>query len=141
MPPQNGGELVARMLQAEGVEVVFGIIDGSYFGLTSSLEKHGIRLVSPRHESSAAHMAGAYARLTGRLGVCIASNGPGAANVLPGIAVENGEGNRVLVLTSWRRAPIVGPSGRAPRGPSSASQRSCDAPSASPSRGDPVSCT
>jgi acetolactate synthase-1/2/3 large subunit len=109
MPPQSGGELVARMLQAEGVEVVFGIIDGSYFGLTSSLEKHGIRLVSPRHESSAAHMAGAYARLTGRLGVCIASNGPGAANVLPGIAVENGEGNRVLVLTSWRRAPIVGP--------------------------------
>jgi acetolactate synthase-1/2/3 large subunit len=97
------------MLQAEGVEVVFGIIDGSYFGLTSSLAKHGIRLVSPRHESSAAHMAGAYARLTGRLGVCIASNGPGAANILPGIAVENGEGNRVLVLTSWRRAPIVGP--------------------------------
>jgi len=46
---------------------------------------------------------------TGKLGVCIASNGPGAANVLPGIAVENGEGNRVLVLTSWRRSPIVGP--------------------------------
>jgi acetolactate synthase-1/2/3 large subunit len=105
----TGGELVARMLEAEGVEVVFGIIDGSYFGLYSSLGRHGIRLVSPRHESTAAHMAGAYARTTGRLGVCIASNGPGAANVLPGIAVENGEGNRVLVLTSWRRSPIVGP--------------------------------
>jgi acetolactate synthase-1/2/3 large subunit len=97
------------MLEAEGVDVVFGIIDGSYFGLYSSLGRHGIRLVSPRHESTAAHMAGAYARTTGRLGVCIASNGPGAANVLPGIAVENGEGNRVLVLTSWRRTPIVGP--------------------------------
>jgi acetolactate synthase-1/2/3 large subunit len=47
--------------------------------------------------------------MTGRLGVCMASNGPGAANVLPGVAVENGEGNRVLVLTSWRRSPIVGP--------------------------------
>ncbi|MEN8183394.1 MAG: thiamine pyrophosphate-binding protein, partial [Myxococcota bacterium] len=92
MPPITGGDLVARMLQAEGVEVVFGIIDGSYFGLTSSLAEHGIRLISPRHESSAAHMAGAYARLTGRIGVCIASNGPGAANILPGIAVENGEG-------------------------------------------------
>jgi len=108
-PTVSGGGLIARMLQAEGVEVVFGIIDGSYTGLYTSLADHGIRLVSPRHETTAAHMAGAYARLTGRLGVCIASNGPGAANVLPGIAVENGEGNRVLVITSWRRAPIVGP--------------------------------
>jgi acetolactate synthase-1/2/3 large subunit len=105
----TGGELVARMLRAEGVEVVFGIIDGSYFGLYSSLGKHGIRLVSPRHETTAVHMAGAYARLNGKLGVCIASNGPGAANALPGVAVENGEGNRVLLITSWRRAPIVGP--------------------------------
>jgi acetolactate synthase-1/2/3 large subunit len=55
------------------------------------------------------HMAAAYARLSGRLGVCIASNGPGAANALPGIAVENGEGNRVLLITSWRRAAIVQP--------------------------------
>lgn len=105
----SGGEFVARMLRAEGVEVVFGIVDGSYFGLCEGLRRQGIRLVSPRHETTAAHMAGAYARLTGRLGVCIASNGPGAANVLPGIAVENGEGNRVLFLTSWRRTGIVGP--------------------------------
>ena len=109
MTTTTGGDLVARMLKAEGVEVVFGIIDGSYQGLYTSLPRHGIRMVSPRHETTAAHMAGAYARLTGKLGVCIASNGPGAANVLPGIAVENGEGNRVLVLTSWRRSPIVGP--------------------------------
>jgi acetolactate synthase-1/2/3 large subunit len=109
MASTTGGELIARMLRAEGVEIVFGIIDGTYFGLYSTLAKHGIRLVSPRHESTAAHMAGAYARLTGKLGVCIASNGPGAANVLPGIAVENGEGNRVLVITSWRRTAIVGP--------------------------------
>lgn len=109
MASMTGGELVARMLAAEGVDTVFGIVDGSYVALNLALPRHGIRLVSPRHESSAAHMAGAYARTTGRLGVCIASNGPGAANVLPGVAVENGEGNRVLVLTSWRRAPIVGP--------------------------------
>ncbi len=107
--PLTGGDLVARMLAAEGVEVVFGIVDGSYFGLTEGLRHAGIRLVSPRHETSGAHMAGAYARMTGKLGVCIASNGPGAANVLPGVAVENGEGHRVLVLTSWRRGPIVGP--------------------------------
>jgi acetolactate synthase-1/2/3 large subunit len=105
----TGGALIARMLKAEGVEVVFGIIDGSYFGLYSSLRDFGIELITPRHETSAAHMAGAYARLTGKLGVCIASNGPGVANVLPGVAVENGEGNRVLLITSWRRSPIVNP--------------------------------
>ncbi len=109
MEKVTGGEAIARMLAAEGVEVVFGIIDGSYYGLTSALDAIGIDLVTPRHESTAAHMAGAYARSTGRLGVCVASNGPGVANILPGIAVENGEGNRVLVLTSWRRGPIVGP--------------------------------
>ena len=109
MGSRTGGEIVARMLAAEGVEVVFGIVDGSYYGLTAALAEHGIRLVTPRHESTAAHMAGAYARTTGRLGVCLASNGPGVANVLPGIAVENGEGNRVLVLSSWRRSAIVGP--------------------------------
>jgi acetolactate synthase-1/2/3 large subunit len=104
-----GGERIATMLAAEGVDTVFGIIDGSYYGLYSSLGAHGIRLITPRHETSAVHMAGAYARISGRLGVCIASNGPGAANALPGVAVENGEGNRVLLITSWRRSGIVGP--------------------------------
>ena len=55
------------------------------------------------------HMAGAYARLTGRLGVAMASNGPGVANVLPGVAVEEGEGNRILLITSSRRVPIAYP--------------------------------
>jgi acetolactate synthase I/II/III large subunit len=105
----TGGGLIASMLAAEGVDVVFGIIDGTYFGLYAAFEEHGIRFVGPRHETSAAHMAGAYARLTGKLGVCIASNGPGVANVLPGVAVENGEGNRVLLLTSSRRTGITYP--------------------------------
>jgi acetolactate synthase-1/2/3 large subunit len=102
----TGGEIVVRMLAAEGVDTVFGIIDGTYFGLYSSFQQFGIRLISPRHETSALHMAGAYARLTGRLGVAIASNGPGVANALPGVAVENGEGNRVLLITSSRREGI-----------------------------------
>ena len=104
-----GGEIVAAMLAVEGVDTVFGIIDGTYFGLYSSFERHGIRLVSPRHETTAVHMAGAYARLTGRLGVAIASNGPGVANALPGVAVENGEGHRVLLITSSRRVGITHP--------------------------------
>ena len=80
--------------------------------LLPSLRDHGIRLITPRHETTAVHMAGAYARLTGRLGVCIASNGPGVANALPGVAVENGEGNRVLAAHELaalphRRRPIA----------------------------------
>ena len=73
----SGGEVIARMLQKEGVDKVFGIIDGTYFGFYSALHRLGIKIVTPRHETSAAHMAGAYARLTGKLGVCMASNGPG----------------------------------------------------------------
>jgi acetolactate synthase-1/2/3 large subunit len=109
MTETSGGEVLARMLQAEGVEKVFGIIDGTYFGFYSSLHKLGIEIVTPRHETCAAHMAGAYARLTGRLGVCMASNGPGVANLLPGLVVENAEGNRVLAITSCRRPQIVYP--------------------------------
>jgi len=109
MTETSGGEVLARMLQAEGVERVFGIIDGTYFGFYSSLHRLGIEIVTPRHETCAAHMAGAYARLTGRLGVCMASNGPGVANILPGLAVENAEGNRVLAITSCRRPQIVYP--------------------------------
>lgn len=109
MPSITGGGLLAAMLAQEGVDTVFGIIDGTYFGFYAALQEHGIALVGPRHETTAAHMAGAYARLTGKLGVCMASNGPGVANVLPGVAVENGEGNRVLLITSSRRTGIAYP--------------------------------
>jgi len=104
-----GGEVVSAILEAEGVRQVFGIIDGTYFGMYSTFADHGISLVTPRHETCAVHMAGAYARSTGRLGVCMASNGPGVANALPGVAVENAEGNRVLLITSSRRQGIIYP--------------------------------
>lgn len=105
----TGGRVLAEMLAQEGVDTIFGIVDGTYLQLFASCVDLGMRMVTPRHESTAAHMAGAYARLTGRIGVCIASNGPGVANVLPGVAVENGEGNRVLLLTSCRRPQISYP--------------------------------
>ena len=109
MAEWTGGEVVANMLHKEGVENVFGIIDGTYFGFYSKLKENDIKLYSPRHETSAAHMAGAYARATGKLGVCMASNGPGVANLLSGLVVEEGEGNRVLVITSARRTGIMYP--------------------------------
>lgn len=107
--PIPGGEIISRLLAEEGVGHVFGIIDGTYFGMYSTLGNHGIDLVTPRHETCAVHMAGAYARLRQGLGVCIASNGPGVANALPGVAVEQAEGNRVLLITSCRREGIAYP--------------------------------
>lgn len=105
----TGGAIIARMLREEGIDTFFGIIDGTYTQLFSNGIRLGMRMVTPRHEASAAHMAGAYARLTGRLGVCLASNGPGVANMLGGACVENAEGNRVLLITSCRRTPIAYP--------------------------------
>ncbi|MBN1105447.1 MAG: thiamine pyrophosphate-binding protein [Deltaproteobacteria bacterium] len=109
MPTMTGGEVIVRMLKEEGVEKVFGIIDGTYFGLYANCPNYGMHLITPRHEATAVHMAGAYARLTGKPGVCMASSGPGVANALAGVAVENAEGNRVLLITSSRRTGITHP--------------------------------
>jgi len=105
----TGGAIIARMLKEEGVEKFFGIIDGTYTQLFKNCVDVGMQMITPRHESIAAHMAGAYARLTGKLGVCLASSGPGVANVLSGACVENVEGNRVLLITSCRRTPVTYP--------------------------------
>ena len=109
MATTTGGNIIASMLKEEGVEKIFGIIDGTYLRLLKSAVDLGMTLITPRHETIAAHMAGAYARMTGKLGVCIASNGPGVANMLSGVAVENAEGNRVLLITSSRRFGISYP--------------------------------
>lgn len=109
MPDTTGGQIIANMLKAEGVEKFFGIVDGTYLQLFAHCVEAGIEMITPRHEAVAAHMAGAYSRLTGKLGVCIASNGPGVANMLAGVAVENVEGNRVLLITSSRRTGITNP--------------------------------
>ncbi len=109
MANTTGGAIIAAMLRAEGVEKIFGIVDGTYLQMIKACVESGMQLITPRHESVAAQMAGAYARLTGRLGVCIASNGPGVANMLSGVAVEQVEGNRVLLITSSRRGAITYP--------------------------------
>ena len=109
MADMFGGTVVARMLKKEGVEHFFGIVDGTYNHLLVSAVDEGLRMITPRHESVAAHMAGAYARVTGRLGVFIASNGPGVANVLSGALIEQLEGNRVLLITSARRRGVMDP--------------------------------
>ena len=96
----NGGEIITKMLTAENVDTVFGTPDRSLLALCASLESNNIRLISPTHETNAVHMAGAYARITGKLGVCIVGKGVGMANALSGVAVDNAEGHRVLLISS-----------------------------------------
>jgi acetolactate synthase-1/2/3 large subunit len=105
----TGGEAIVKMLKNEGIEVVFAIPDGTYGGLINNLKKHGIKMITPRHESCGVHAAGVYAKLTGKIGVALASNGPGCAAALSGIAVEQAEGHRVMVITSSRRTEIIYP--------------------------------
>ena len=79
----KGGEIVSRLLAAEGVSTVFGIIDGTYFGLYSTFGANGIDLVTPRHETSGVHMAGAFARLTGAWGCAWPATAPASPTRCP----------------------------------------------------------
>ena len=81
-----GYELVARALQNEGADTMFFIMGGPMLGAQDTCRKLGIRMIDVRHEQAAAMMANAYARLTGKAGVCSTASGPAATNLLTGLA-------------------------------------------------------
>ena len=103
----SGGEAVVEILSRFGVELMFGL-PGDHTHLYDALyHRPGIRHVLVRHEQAAAHMADAYARATGKVGVCDASVGPGATNLATGIAEAFTSGIPVIALVSdirsdWR---------------------------------------
>jgi acetolactate synthase-1/2/3 large subunit len=86
-------------LEAEGVEVVFGIPGEETVDLNESLSRSSVRFVPVRHEQAAAYMADAYGRLTGRAGVCLATLGPGATNLVTGVADAFLDRAPIVVLT------------------------------------------
>lgn len=83
---RTGALLVLEVLEREGVEVASGYPGGAIMPLHDALFGHRVRHVLVRHEASAAFAASAYARTTGRVGVCTAPSGPGATNLVTGIA-------------------------------------------------------
>jgi acetolactate synthase-1/2/3 large subunit len=96
----TGGDVVVGALAGAGVEVVFGIPSVHNLPIYDALRRHGgIRAVTVRHEQGAAGAADAYARVTGRLGVCITSTGPGAANAMGGLLEAYVSSSPVLHLT------------------------------------------
>jgi acetolactate synthase I/II/III large subunit len=96
----TGGELVVRMLEALGVRKIFGVPGGQTLAVTDAvLASPAIDFITARHENAAAVMADAYGRLTGTPGVCLATTGPGATNLLTGIGGALRDSSPVLVLT------------------------------------------
>ncbi|MDH4320258.1 MAG: acetolactate synthase large subunit [Desulfobulbaceae bacterium] len=82
----NGAQLLLKCLEAEGVEYIFGIPGEENLHIMDALLDSPIRFVTCRHEQGAAFMADVYGRLTGRAGVCLATLGPGATNLITGVA-------------------------------------------------------
>lgn len=100
----ENGDLILRYLEALGVEYVFGVPGGSiepfYNALARSERRGGIRAVVARHESGAAFMAEGYARETGKLGVCCSTAGPGATNLITGVASAYADNIPMLVISA-----------------------------------------
>jgi len=97
--PLKCGELLIRCLEAEGVEYVFGLPGEETADLMISMLNSTAKFILTRHEQSAAFMADVYGRLTGKVGVCLATLGPGATNLTTGIASANMDRSRVLAIT------------------------------------------
>ena len=92
-------EMMVKCLEAEGVEYIFGIPGEENLALIDALKSSSIRFITTRHEQGAAFMANMYGRLTGRAGVCLATLGPGATNLVTGVADAQGDGVPLVAIT------------------------------------------
>ena len=107
----NVAEKLVECLVAEGVEYVFGIPGEENLEVIEALAASPIRFITTRHEQGAAFMADVYGRLTGKAGVCLATLGPGATNLITGVADANSDGAPLVAITgqvSSERMHITG---------------------------------
>ena len=108
MVEMTGAQAFAKALEREGIDIMFGISGGALLPIFDDLYKSDIRFVLARHEQGAAHMADGYARASGRVGVCIATSGPGATNLVTGIATANIDSSPVVAFTGQVPINMVG---------------------------------
>jgi acetolactate synthase-1/2/3 large subunit len=101
----DGGELVVRMLEREGVKQVYALQGGHIDTIMQACLDHGIKIYDTRHEQAAGHMADAYARLTGRPGVVVVTAGPGVTDVVT--AVANAHMDAVPMVVLGGRYPLA----------------------------------
>ncbi|MFH1085492.1 MAG: biosynthetic-type acetolactate synthase large subunit, partial [Chloroflexota bacterium] len=105
----NGGQILFECLVREGVQVIFGITGGSIMPIYHEMTGYpSIRHVTVRHEQAAAHAADGYARATRRVGVCMATSGPGATNLVTGIATAHLDSVPMVAITGQVSVPVLG---------------------------------
>ena len=104
----TGAAVWHEMLQEEGVEILFGFPGGVVLPLFDVLYKSPIRFVLTRHEQGAAHMADGYARSTGKVGVALATSGPGATNLVTGLATAHMDSVPIVAFTGQVRSYLIG---------------------------------
>lgn len=106
----NGSEILVQCLLEQGVDTVFGYPGGAILNIYDALYKHSdeIKHILTSHEQGAAHAADGYARATGRVGVCMATSGPGATNLVTGIATAYMDSIPVVAITANVTVPLLG---------------------------------
>ena len=106
----NGSEIVVECLREQGVDTIFGYPGGAILNIYDALYKHSdeIRHVLTSHEQGAAHAADGYARATGKVGVCMATSGPGATNLVTGIATAYMDSVPLVAITANVATPLLG---------------------------------
>jgi acetolactate synthase-1/2/3 large subunit len=95
----NTAELLIKCLENEGVEYIFGLPGEENLHLLEAIRDSSIQFITTRHEQGAAFMADVYGRLTGKAGVCLSTLGPGATNLMTGVADANLDGAPVVAIT------------------------------------------
>ena len=104
----SGARIVWESLVREGVEVIFGFPGGTVIELYHTLPEYPLRHVLVRHEQGAVHAADGYARSTGRVGVCMATSGPGATNLVTGLATAAIDSSPLVAITGQVGMNVVG---------------------------------
>ena len=106
----NGSEILVECLKEQGVDTIFGYPGGSVLNIYDALYKHQseIRHILTSHEQGAAHAADGYARATGKVGVCLATSGPGATNLVTGIATAHMDSVPMVAITGNVGVSLLG---------------------------------
>lgn len=108
MENMNGGRALMKSLEKEGVKEVFGLPGGANLPMYDELFKSNIRHILARHEQSAAHMADGYGRVSRKPGVCFATSGPGATNLLTGLATAQADSAPMIAITGQVPVKMIG---------------------------------
>ena len=108
MSEMSGATALLTALEKEKVEYIFGLPGGANLPIYDALVDSKIRHILVRHEQSAAHMADGYARITRKAGVCFATSGPGATNLVTGIATAYSDSSPIVAVTGQVAIPMIG---------------------------------